>query len=151
MTKRSAKPFFTVCATAVACGMLSTLIGCATSAPPPSFSEAAFSGPAVSLDSSGRHHVAVIQAPSPGWEATLTRVMPGPKHRAAFITLRKPFPGVLYAQVIVTQRVSTDIPSTEPIRVYARVIEYDAPANSDASFQLAAANQAASIAPEPSK
>ncbi|CAG0994682.1 hypothetical protein PHYC_02490 [Phycisphaerales bacterium] len=149
MSNRSVSSLFTACAALAGVGILCSMIGCATSAPAPTFSEDRFSGPAVSIDSGGRNHVAVVQAPTPGWEVTLTRVLPGFRHRAAFLTLRKPFPGVLYAQVLVTQRVATDIPSTEPIRIFARVVDHDAPADSEAAFTLAAANDTAATAGKP--
>ncbi|MDX2131448.1 MAG: hypothetical protein SFY69_05295 [Planctomycetota bacterium] len=97
-----------------------------------------FSGPSVQVNSQERHHVIVVEAPSPGWEATLTRVLPGPGHREAYLTLRRPFPGALYPQVIVTQRVLTGVPTKEALRVYARIVDHDAPARSDEPFAQAA-------------
>lgn len=133
---------------AIACTLLPTLlIGCVSAVPAPSASDAPFQGPPVSLTTDGVHHLAVVEAPSPGWSVSLTRELPGPGHRAAYITIKKPFPGVIYPQVIVTQRVSTRINLDQPVRVYARVLEHDAKPSSKAAYALAA--QSSGVSPSP--
>lgn len=118
--------------------ILCPLIGCASSAPAPVVSGDRFDFPPVRIESVGRHHVVVVESPTPGWEVTLTRVLPGPGHRAAYVTLRRPFPGVIYPQVIVTQRLSTGVPVKEPVRVFARIIDHAESASTQAPFAPAA-------------
>ncbi|GJQ30128.1 MAG: hypothetical protein HBSAPP03_20120 [Phycisphaerae bacterium] len=125
-------------ATCIATGAL-PLIGCRSFSPVPAFSDRAFEGPPISIAPGTSNHTVVIEAPHAGWSATLSCIRPGPGHQAAFVTIRKPFPGVIYAQAVVTLRVGTGIPSTEPIHVYARVVEHDAPSGVDDEYTLAAA------------
>lgn len=99
-----------------------TVIGCTGRPALPATSSDPYVGPPLALDSSGPEHMVVIQAPTPGWVATLDRVAEQHRHQAVFITVRRPNPAFLYPQVIVEQRVATTIPTTGPVRVYARVL-----------------------------
>ena len=96
----------------------------------------------MALDASGPQHVVVIEAPTPGWVATLDRVAEQFRHNAVFLTLRRPNPGFLYPQVIVEQRVATTAPSGAPVKVYARVL---APEKKDSSapYTMAASHEGA--------
>jgi len=124
------------------------LIGCASSAPPPPTTETPFEGPAVTIDSSGPEHVAVVEAPTPGWQVTVARVMPAYGHRAAYLQMRRPYPGAMYAQVIVTQRVALGVASTEPVRVYARAMNFEDARSSEAPFAFAAGSEKQQATPE---
>lgn len=126
-------------ATLMVAGVLpASMIGCASFAPPPSVTSAAYDGPPVSVGASGANHIAVVEAPTPGWTITLDRVLTGPGRDEAYITMRRPFPGVIYAPVVVTQRVATAVPVSRPIHIYARLVEHDErPAASD-EYALAA-------------
>jgi hypothetical protein len=117
-------------------------IGCATSAPPPAIDNAPFTSFPCRIDSSAPEHVAVFSSPSPGYQATFTRMMDGPGRKEVFVTLRKPNPAVVYAQVVVEQRVATPAPSKWPVWVYARLLPFDAKDTSDAPFGLAARSDA---------
>jgi hypothetical protein len=114
------------------------LIGCAATPPVPTPVDGPYQGPPITVASDGRKHVAVVEAPTPGWEVTLSLIEPAYHHQAAFLTLRKPHPGVIYPQVVVRQKVATGVPVDTPIRIYARVIEHDARATLDGEFFLAA-------------
>lgn len=116
------------------------LIGCASFVPPPTMSDDPFKGPPASLTFTSPNHVVAFEAPTPGWSATLTRVLPGPGRQDAFVTLRKPFPGVIYAQVVVTQRVATGVPTSDAINVYARIVEHDENPAADDPYTLAASS-----------
>ena len=100
-------------------------IGCAGRLPPPVATDATYSGPELSVDSSGPEHVVMIEAPSPGWVPSLDQVLDALDRRDIFVTLRRPDPRFLYAQQIVVQQVGTGVPSSVPVRVCARIVEFN--------------------------
>jgi hypothetical protein len=117
-------------------------IGCTSRPALPETSSDRYLGPPMALDTSAAQHMVVLQAPTPGWVATLDRVAEQYRHQAVFVTLRRPNPGFLYPQVIVEQRVATTVPSASPVKVYARVL---APEKKDSSapYVLAAQHEGA--------
>ena len=100
-------------------------IGCSGSKALPPITSGAYAGPPIGLDSAGDNDTVVVHSPTPGWVPTLDRVADQYKHKAIFITLRKPNPAYFYAQSQVEQRVGTSVLSTEAVKVYARVIAFD--------------------------
>ncbi len=125
------------------------LIGCASSAPAPVANDAPFSGPAITIDASGAEYIAVVQAPTPGWEITLTQAVPGYHYRASFITLRRPYPGAMYSQMIVEQHVSLGVPTRDTIRLYAREVDFEEPRQSEAPFMFVAQASPGTAPPAP--
>ncbi len=85
---------------------------------------AAFVGPPVTQTTTGGRHLLVVQAPTPGWKITIDRTEPRLNEDLVFLTLQRPDPGALYAQVLVEQQILTDVVETRPIRVYARIIDF---------------------------
>jgi hypothetical protein len=117
-------------------------IGCAGFDAVPAHTRGAFEALPARVDSAGREHVAVFAAPTPGYQIVLTRTLPGEGHRDAYVTIRQPNPAVMYAQVVVEQRVGTTVPTDEAVRVHARLVPHDAPAESDEPFAEAARAEA---------
>ena len=109
---------------AAASAFLSALIGCQSSPTTPTVGGDPYVGPDITLDSSGRVHVAAVLAPSPGWTITLDRTTEGFGRSRLFLTLRQPSPGLAYPAVMVTQRVAAEVRTTEPVDLFARVVEF---------------------------
>ena len=97
-----------------------------------------YAGPPLGLDGSGQSFIVVVHSPTPGWVVTLDRVAEQYRHQAVFVTLRRPNPAFLYAQVQVEQRVGTSVASSEAVKVYARVLKHDEPAGDQPYAQAAA-------------
>lgn len=126
-----------------------TFIGCASAPPPPSVLPTQFATfPARVIPSMGMH-IAEFQCPTPGFQASLTRSLDEHLGKGVFITIRQPDPGVNYPQRVVTQQVATDVPTTLTLNVYARLLPYDAPADSDEPFSIAASAQGSIRMPTP--
>jgi hypothetical protein len=89
------------------------------------------------LDGSGETYVVLIRSPTPGWVPTLDRVADQYKHKAIFITLRKPNPAYFYAQEQVEQRIGTSVLSFDAVKIYARTLDFDQRAE-DQPYTLAA-------------
>lgn len=136
-----------ILALALAAGTVPFLeIGCGSQKALPNVLNSPYSGPGVTLESTRGSYVVVVQSPTPGWEPTLDRVADQYRHKAVFITLRKPNPAFFYPQVIVQQQVGTSVPSTETVKVYIRVLNFDERAT-DQPYALAAEQQAPAPAP----
>ena len=105
------------------------VIGCAGTPPAPEIDRGSWSGPPMNLDASGRSYVVVMQSPTPGWVPTLDRVEDAFRHRAVFISLRKPNAAFAYPSTAVDQRVLTGVSTSQPVRVYSRVLPHNANPN----------------------
>lgn len=112
------------------------LIGCWSTRGLPEPSQEPFSGPPLTIDSSGPEHVLVAHLPNPGFRFTLDATRERFNRRDVFVTLRRPNPTVLYPQIVVDQRLSTTVKPETPITVYARLVEFDDP-NSTVPHALA--------------
>jgi len=98
--------------------------GCGSSLPTTT-RDAAYSGPGLVLDSTGPTHAIVIQAPTPGHTVSLDAVRDRLGGREALVTIRQPDPRFMVAQVVVTQRIGTDVPVSVPLDVFVRQMEFD--------------------------
>lgn len=98
--------------------------GCGGGLPAPRIADGAYEGPPLSIDQSGRTAVVVMEAPTPGWSVTVDRSSEARDHWQAFVTIRRPNPAYMYAQMIVKQNLLTTVESRRPLRVYARVLEF---------------------------
>jgi hypothetical protein len=116
------------------------VIGCGSTKAIPPIANGAYAGPPMGLDGSQENYLVVIHSPTPGWVATLDRVVDQYKHKAIFITLRKPNPAYFYGQVQVEQRVGTAVLSSESVKVYVRMLSFDQRAG-DEPYTLAAQAQ----------
>ncbi len=83
-----------------------------------------YTGPPLHLETLEARHLIVFQAPSPGWAATIDRTERRLDNTRVFLTLRRPDPGMLYAQVIVDQRILTPVPASRELRLYARTVDF---------------------------
>lgn len=81
-----------------------------------------YRGPAITLDSTGPRHLIVVEAPSPGWRVSFDEL--GESGQDVYITITRPDPALLYPQVIVEQRMDSTVPTGQPVRVMARVVEF---------------------------
>lgn len=113
---------------AVTLGIAVGTTGCGTSRP--TLSEARYDGPSIQVDRSGKLYRLTFQAPSQGWTFTLDQVQPSLDKATLLVTARKPDPSYMYAQVIVDQQLLTQVETTTPIDVYARVAEFISSAKS---------------------
>jgi hypothetical protein len=83
-----------------------------------------YTGPSLRLETLEARHLIVFRAPSPGWTATIDRTERRLDFTRVFLTLRRPDPGMLYAQIMVDQRVLTPVPASRDIRLYARTVDF---------------------------
>ena len=90
----------------------------------PSITEGNYEGPPLSIDQSGRAAVVFMEAPTPAWGLTLHRTSQARDHWQAFVTVRRPDPSYMYAQMIVRQNLLTTVESRQPLRVYARILDF---------------------------
>lgn len=123
-----------------AVGAPSLLIGCAGSVSPPEIRPEPFTSPQVGVDSSGGEQVVLIRAPEPGWMPKLDVVLDGYHCREAYITLRRPNPAMLRAQMMVDQRIATGVGAGTAIKVYVRAVSFDGKA--EGAYGLAASADA---------
>lgn len=96
--------------------------------------ERSFRGPPMSLDSSGRVHVVSMQAPNPGWNLELDRAQEAAGPTQLLMSVRRPDPAYLYTQQIVEKSVASRTRTTDPVEVYARVIDH-AEKDSDVPYE----------------
>lgn len=109
----------------VGCALLFGLLllgGCWSS--PTVVEDAVFAGPPVAESAAEGRHLLVVSSPTPGWLVTIDRTENLLDDTLVFLTMQRPDPGALYAQVTVEQRLLTDVAESRPIRVYARVIDF---------------------------
>jgi hypothetical protein len=119
------QPFSAFLAAAAVLSLLGgTLPGCSGRTPPPSISQSDYNGPPLSLEVGAGVHVIVAQSPSPGYIYKLDRIDEGHGYQGAFISVHLPNPAFSYATVIVEQRLATGVTRTQPIRVFARVVDF---------------------------
>ncbi len=91
--------------------------------------ETAYAGPSLVIDSTGPTHAIIIQAPTPGHTVSLDAVRDRLGGREALITIRQPDPRFMVAQVIVTQRIGTDVPTSISLDVFVRQLAFDSREN----------------------
>lgn len=87
--------------------------------------------PPVRIDALDNRHMLVMQAPNPGWTIALDRDERGKDAWIAYITIKRPNPAFMYPQQIVEKRLLTDIESTEPLTIMARLLDHDQPGTKD--------------------
>lgn len=83
-----------------------------------------YAGPAISLDSSGPRHTAVLAAPSSGYRVQFDRKLRRFDETDVFITVTRPDPSQMHAQSIVPLNLDTTVASSERIVLYARVRDF---------------------------
>lgn len=84
-----------------------------------------FRGPSMAIDSDGDHHIVVLTAPSPGYSFEFDRSDAADGPTRLLVTIRRPDPGSLRPQVLVQQRVLTDVRSGLAVEVFARMLDHD--------------------------
>lgn len=83
-------------------------------------------------------HIIVVEAPSGGWLVTLDGVYEAFGRRDAYITIQRPNPLGMHTQAIVEQHVATFVPTSTPIRVLARVVDYSVKPDTETPHRRAA-------------
>ncbi|HYF14287.1 MAG TPA: hypothetical protein VD971_04355 [Phycisphaerales bacterium] len=99
-----------------------------------------YEGPPVSVASDALHHTVVVRAPSAGWQPTLDQTRSAWEAKDVFITLRRPSPLFVHAQVVTEQRVVTPVASAQAIRVYVRVTDAQTADKDAGEYRLAASH-----------
>ena len=89
----------------------------------------AFDGPAIAIDSTGPKHIVIVTAPTAGYLVSLDDVRDRMGGREALISIRPPDPRFVVAQVLTEHRVGTDVASSTPLDVFARVLPRDSREN----------------------
>jgi hypothetical protein len=105
--------------------VLALLLPACGSSLPVTTRDTPYAGPQATIDSTGATHTVVIQAPTPGYTVSLDALRDRLHGREALITIRRPDPRFVVAQMIVTQRIGTDVPRAIPLDVYIRELEHD--------------------------
>lgn len=86
--------------------------------------DAPYSGPPVTIESSGPQHRIILTAPSAGWTVALDTTARRLNHTDAFITVVRPNPAFNHAQALITQEVGTAISTTQPVEAYIRSLDF---------------------------
>lgn len=84
----------------------------------------AFDGPPITVRPLDEHQLLVVEAPTPGWTMRIDHIQRKLDHADVFVTMQRPDPGVLYAQVIVEQQLLTNVTLSRPVNVYARTLAF---------------------------
>lgn len=82
-----------------------------------------YSGPPISIESAPPRHTFILAAPSAGWSLSLDRATRGFDQTDVYITIRKPDPTYMHAQVVTTHRIDSSVDASIPIRLFARTLE----------------------------
>lgn len=104
---------------------IALLVGCASAPMFPIAQNRPYTGPPVSVDSSGDEHVAIITAPTGGWQARYDGQRKRFGGRRVFVTLVTPDPTRAHTQAQVKHHVATPVAASTPIDVYVRALEFD--------------------------
>ena len=83
-----------------------------------------YDGPAIRIDSTGTQHLLILTAPTAGWSFTFDQVKKAFGHQELFVTVTKPNPAAMHAQVIVEQRLGTSVDSKTPLTVFVREVDF---------------------------
>lgn len=105
--------------------LLACVAACSSTQRGPVVENSAYIGPPVIIDSSQSEHIAVFSIPSGGWRLTLDQVREAFKTQRAFVTLRRPNPGLYNTQAVVEQRVGTSVDRIQNVQVYTRILAFD--------------------------
>ena len=97
----------------------------------------AYRGPDLTIQSKPPQHVAIIQAPTPGWTFSFDASRPQFGYTDVFLTITRPNPAFVYTQNVVSQEAGTEIDITRRIVVYARVLPHDVVPDSQAYSRAA--------------
>lgn len=81
--------------------------------------------PPVRLDALDGRRMLVMQAPNPGWTIALDRDERGKDTWIVYITMKRPNPAFMYPQRIVEKRLLTEVETTQPIKIMARLLDHD--------------------------
>jgi hypothetical protein len=85
-----------------------------------------YAGPAITLDSSGPRHTAILAAPSSGYRVQFDRTERRFDATDVFMTVTRPDPTQMHAQAMVSLNLDTTVLSGEAIVVYARIRDFGA-------------------------
>jgi hypothetical protein len=83
----------------------------------------------MALEASGAKHLVVVRANSGGWSVHLDKEELQPLGKRVYITVRRPDPAFIHTQALVDHRVLTDVPSSTPLEIVARVLDHAAKPN----------------------
>lgn len=120
----------------LACALPLLTIGCTAVTPAPDTGASPPPGLTASVEPGLGHHVIVLTAPTPGYQPVLTRTMAAVHCTNVFITARQPNPTLMHAQRLTEHRIFTGVRSTQPIRVYLRVVPFDAKPDDGTAYAL---------------
>ncbi len=81
--------------------------------------------PTLMLDQSGKYHMVVMQAPSPGWTIRVDSTERTPTGKRVYLTMRSPDPTYQYTQQIVQMRVLTKVRLETEIECVGRLLKHD--------------------------
>ncbi len=105
----------------ISCG--SAICGCASSGQP-QISPATYTGPALSVDSTGATQRVVLVAPTGGWSISFDRSRKLFERTEVFITINRPNPAYPTTQATVLQNLDTAVDTRESVVIFARVLDF---------------------------
>ncbi len=112
------------------------LTACASSRPKASGTP--YTGPTVSVDSSGAQHRVVLAAPTSGWSINFDRSQKLFDRTDVFITITRPNPAYATNPVQVNLNLNTAVDTREDVAIFARVLDYGK--KTDSPYDRAAAS-----------
>lgn len=81
--------------------------------------------PPVMVDALEERHMLVMQAPNPGWTIALDRDERVKDAWIVYISIKRPNPAFMYPQRIVDKRLLTEIETSQPLNIMARLLNHD--------------------------
>jgi len=114
----------------MAMAAVSALPGCSSRTIPEAV-ETPYAGPPLGLESKGKSHIVVLEAPTGGYSLTIDRVLERAGFYDVFVTVRTPDPRFFYTQAMTRLRAQAPLASAVPVRVCARVLEAGEAADGD--------------------
>ena len=79
--------------------------------------------PPIMVDAIDGKYLLIMQAPNSGWSIQAERDERTAEGFRLFITVRRPDPAFMYPQAIVEKRLLSEVDSSKPIEIYARVLD----------------------------
>jgi hypothetical protein len=92
---------------------------------------APYSGPPITVISTGPRHTVVVAAPSGGYRVQFDRKEKRFDATDVYMTVSRPDPAQMHTQAVVDLHLDTTVSSSEPIVLFARVRDFGTSGTSD--------------------
>lgn len=88
--------------------------------------DAPFHGPPITTAVRAGNHTIAVDLPSAGWQVLGDEVLRHHRDNKVFLTLVRPDPELMHAQVVTRFDVTPGVRADEPVAIYMRVVDFAA-------------------------